>query len=267
MGGRVTNINNVVVNTLAMAFVVTLFVFAFTWIIFDFQGSANSLKDTWAIITSLLSALTTLIASYIAYVIYSQWRLQAEYGSKIQDLKEVINNLYEIKNEILKLRSQKVALDLILLLRNIAHDEYENRKNEVENLTSGLRTLEKLFNTQLILEKLSANILILYSEDKGYERFNKNLKELLEIINFFSVDYSSLTNNFFHKNLINDDLQAWYDYSIKVSNLLFQARELLSDTKIIINDVDPMISFDTLVTALLADVQLMTQNKIKYHSD
>lgn len=262
-----TNINNIVLNTLAMTFVATLFLFAFTWIIFDFQGSAISLKDTWTIVASLLSALTTLMASYIAYLIYSQWRLQAEYGSKIQDLKEVVNNLYEIKNEILNLRSQRVVLDLLLLIRNIEHDEYENREDEIKNLTSSLRALEKLFNTKLILEKLNANILILYSKDEGYEGFNKNLKELLGIVNSFLVDYSNLTNNIFHKNLIKDDLQAWYDYSIKVSNLLFQARKLLSDTKIIINDADPMILFDNFVIALLADVQVMTQNQIEYRPD
>lgn len=260
MGGKMTNINNIVANTLAIAFVVTLFLFAFTWIIFDFQGSAISLKDTWTIVASLLSALATLIASYIAYLIYSQWRLQAEYSSKIQDLKELVNNLHEIKNEILNLRSQRVALDLLLLIRNIKHDEYENRKDEIRNLASSLRTLEKLFHIQLLLEKLDTSILILYSKDKGYKEVNKNLKDILEFVDSFSFEYSKLINNISQKNLIGYDLQAWYDYSIKVSNLMFQLRDLLSHTDIKITDSNPMELFDDSLSALIENIEIMAKN-------
>jgi len=40
-------------NVVAVSFVSLLFIFALTWIIFDFNGSSSSLKDTWSIVGSV----------------------------------------------------------------------------------------------------------------------------------------------------------------------------------------------------------------------
>jgi len=79
------DIKNIVANTIAGTILALLFLFAFTWIIFDFQSSANSLKDTWSIVSSLFGGLTTLAASYVALLIYSGWK-NIEKFKAIQDL-------------------------------------------------------------------------------------------------------------------------------------------------------------------------------------
>lgn len=79
------NIKDSVTKTIAITFIILLFLFAFTWIIFDFQGSDDSLKDTWSIVSSLFSGLTTLAASYVALLIYGGWK-NVEKFKAIQDL-------------------------------------------------------------------------------------------------------------------------------------------------------------------------------------
>ena len=70
------SIKNKILNCFAIAFVSTLFIFAFTWIIFDFQNSANALKDTWSIVSSLFGGIATLIAAYIASLYFNDWKEQ-----------------------------------------------------------------------------------------------------------------------------------------------------------------------------------------------
>lgn len=68
------NIQDSVIKTIAITFIVILFLFAFTWIIFDFQGSSNSLKDTWGIVSSLFGGMATLAAAYIASILFNDWK-------------------------------------------------------------------------------------------------------------------------------------------------------------------------------------------------
>ncbi|HEC0627574.1 hypothetical protein PX012_16770 [Acinetobacter baumannii] len=69
-------------NVVAVSFVSLLFIFALTWIIFDFNGSSSSLKDTWSIVGSVFGGITTLAAAYIALVIYENWKV--EYNKNIE---------------------------------------------------------------------------------------------------------------------------------------------------------------------------------------
>ena len=90
------NIRTPVLSILAFTFIVLLFVFAFTWIIFDFQGSSSSLKDTWSIVSSVFGGIATLVAAYIALFLYSDWR-QAE---KFNAAKEALISLTKLKSYI-----------------------------------------------------------------------------------------------------------------------------------------------------------------------
>lgn len=69
-------INNLIGNIAAISFVSLLFVFALTWIIFDFNGSSSSLKDTWSIVGSIFGGITTLAAAYIASRLFNDWKEQ-----------------------------------------------------------------------------------------------------------------------------------------------------------------------------------------------
>lgn len=84
-------IKGIVANTIAIAFIGLLFLFVLTWIIFDFQDSSTSLKDTWTIVSSLFGGITTLIAAYIAALLYSDWKDPHNSTIETQHKKEILS--------------------------------------------------------------------------------------------------------------------------------------------------------------------------------
>ena len=95
-----------ILNCFAIAFVSTLFIFAFTWIIFDFQNSDNTLKDTWGIVSSLFGGITTLIAAYIASLLFNDWRVQKTYELEKEYIEKLSVCLFEIYQSIFSQSSQ-----------------------------------------------------------------------------------------------------------------------------------------------------------------
>lgn len=74
------DIKSIAANTASITFVSLIFLFAFTWVIFDFHRVDNSLKDTWSIVSSLFGGAATLAAAYIASLVYGEWRLQESFN-------------------------------------------------------------------------------------------------------------------------------------------------------------------------------------------
>ena len=89
-------INNLIGNIAAISFVSLLFVFALTWIIFDFNGSSSSLKDTWSIVGSIFGGITTLAAAYIAYYLYDDWRKPHNLSIETEHKKEILKIIRKI---------------------------------------------------------------------------------------------------------------------------------------------------------------------------
>lgn len=87
---ELNNIKDFVAKTLVITFIILLFLFAFTWIIFDFQNSSDSIKDTWSIVSSLFSGIATLIAAYIAYTLYVDWRTPHDLNIETEYKKEIL---------------------------------------------------------------------------------------------------------------------------------------------------------------------------------
>lgn len=92
-----TNTRSIVANTLSIVFVTSLFVLAFTWIIFDYTESSKSLKDAWDITGSFFGGITTLVAAYIATQLFNDWRDQhnksvdSQFCMKIYDFIDFAN--------------------------------------------------------------------------------------------------------------------------------------------------------------------------------
>lgn len=116
-------IKDKILNCFAIAFISLLFLFAFTWIIFYFQSSANSLKDTWTIVSSLFGGIATLTAAYIASLLFSDWRDNYNANIRRTLIEEALHscNLHEanIFESIEKVGSVKAKLQF----------ELESRKN------------------------------------------------------------------------------------------------------------------------------------------
>lgn len=73
---RSMKLNNLISNIAAITFISLLFIFALTWIIFDFNDSSSALKDTWSIIGSVFGGFATLVAAYIASQLFNDWKEQ-----------------------------------------------------------------------------------------------------------------------------------------------------------------------------------------------
>lgn len=89
------NLKDIFHRIVAITFLVLLFIIAFTWIIFDFQSSSSSLKDSLGITSSLFGGITTIVAAYVAIVIYDGWKI--EYNKNIE--KEfIVKTLTSLEN-------------------------------------------------------------------------------------------------------------------------------------------------------------------------
>lgn len=75
-----------------LSFVSLLFLFSFLWIIFDFNKSPNSLKDTWTILSSLFGGYATLIAAYVATQLFNDWRDSHNANIKNNLIEKVLNS-------------------------------------------------------------------------------------------------------------------------------------------------------------------------------
>ncbi|WP_151789815.1 hypothetical protein [Acinetobacter nosocomialis] len=83
-------------NVVAVSFVSLLFIFALTWIIFDFNGSSSSLKDTWSIVGSVFGGITTLAAAYIAYSLYDDWVKPHNLNIETEHKKDILKIIRKI---------------------------------------------------------------------------------------------------------------------------------------------------------------------------
>ncbi|MGQ1242854.1 hypothetical protein ACT4VI_05255 [Acinetobacter baumannii] len=88
--------NNLVENIAAISFVSLLFVFALTWIIFDFNGSSSSLKDSLSIVGSVFGGITTLAAAYVAYYLYDDWKNPHNLSIETEHKKEILKVIRKI---------------------------------------------------------------------------------------------------------------------------------------------------------------------------
>ncbi|AKQ30323.1 hypothetical protein [Acinetobacter baumannii] len=89
-------IKNLIENVIAISFVSLLFVFALTWVIFNFNDSSSALKDTWSIVGSIFGGITTLAAAYIAYYLYDDWRKPHNINIETDYKKEILKVIRKI---------------------------------------------------------------------------------------------------------------------------------------------------------------------------
>ncbi|WP_151752521.1 hypothetical protein [Acinetobacter bereziniae] len=83
-------------NTIAFAVVFSLFIIAFTWIIFDFNSSSSSLKDSLSIATGIFGGVATLAAAYIATHLYEDWRVSQTAINRAELAKNTQLSLYSL---------------------------------------------------------------------------------------------------------------------------------------------------------------------------
>jgi hypothetical protein len=169
-------------NIISLLFMALLFIFAFTWIVFDFQESASSIKDSWAIVASVFGGFSTLTAAYVAYSLYDDWKKPHN-----------LNIENEHKQEILKIIRKITPLEYKYdrLVSNYYH--YHNQPDRIMPIDIKNKDLDEL--TSYINELLG----------------------LLEELFFITQDkkITDLKNHYYHYAQL-------YNYILSRSNYLFK---------------------------------------------
>lgn len=169
------DVKNIVANTIAITCVGLLFLFAFTWIIFNFQGSATSLKDTWSIVSSLFGGIATLAAAYIASILFNDWRVQENEIFK-RDLAHAIYN-------------DMGTLLSMLLVKHEKHDINEIQI-QFQKINHSLLLYSK---KELKIKRLIIDFGVIYTKQIGiYENHKKNnealkIKDSMDFLNEYSA--------------------------------------------------------------------------------
>lgn len=173
------DLKNLVPNIISVCILILLFLIAFTWIIFEFSNSSNSLKDSLSIVSSLFGGIATLAAAYVGSMLFNDWKEQHNktvISSLSQDLLitiskdiELIVNIFSFvkgKDPNIPLTNEKILLELL---------------NKIEDVNK---------NCMLISSKALTIYDLTNDEDFNSLRFSYHhgMNELLKIIHKVATD-------------------------------------------------------------------------------
>jgi len=176
-------INNLIGNIIAISFVSLLFTFAFTWIIFDFSGSSSSLKDTWSIVSSIFGGVTTLVAAYIAYCLYDDWRKPHNLSIETEHKKEILKIIRKISPIESKYNQ--------LISNHFIYQDQPNRTVPIELDQNELKEFLKNINELLgLLDEL-----YFITQDKNIENLTDRYLNYVQLYNFILIRSEYLYKN------------------------------------------------------------------------
>lgn len=208
-----SNIKDSIAKTLAITFIITLFLFAFTWIIFNFQNSSDALKDTWGIVSSLFSGISTLIAAYIAYTLYVDWRTPHD-----------LNIETEYKKEILRVIRKLSPLEFTYDRLVSNHFLYKSNPEFTIPININNEELEKLGDYINELLGLLDELYII-TRDKNIELLKKQYFHYAQLYSFILV-----RANYLYKNKEKDELISFLGTELKFNYTNIEGRDCTSYT-------------------------------------
>lgn len=168
-------IKDSVSNVLSISFVALLFLLAFTWIVFDFNNSSSSLKDTLSIVSSFFGGITTLIAAYIASLLFNDWKE----AQRFDIAKNVLIELIKLKSHIDKnYQNARNHLDSYLLENQYPPPSTDFINQRIKAAKACLPEREKhIFDAKILLTALyekidiyqiTCNEILIKEEDRDF---------------------------------------------------------------------------------------------------
>lgn len=154
---------------------ICFFCFASSWILFEFKGSSNSLKDTWSIVSSLFSGGAALIAAYIASLLFNDWKEQHNKSILSNEAKIIFRKISE---SYLLLATYNKSLDQ--MLGNFVAFSISNIGKSIEPLVS--------FNQEIIVD-------LKYFEDLSSE---SKLNSMIKAYNNLVSQHVDYLDNYIH---------------------------------------------------------------------
>lgn len=222
------NIEDSVAKTIAITFIIILFLFAFTWIVFDFQESSSSLKDTWSIVSSLFGGITTLAAAYIAFFLYKEWRVETDYDHKLQFLSKLIDHVFNIKNEISNIRAQKELLESLLTRLVIIKDNNISNEDKLLKINNDIknRNFASISNLIKLMNETEKTVisLCLFDNKEESKKLLENFDELSMYVESFQAAYSKLTSSYI-KYEFDQQTDELIEQAFFCSNLFYRLRD------------------------------------------
>lgn len=191
-----SDIQSKIFNVIAATVVFIVFCFTSSWILFEFKGSATSLKDTWSIVSSLFSGATTLVAAYIASLLFNDWRDEKNYDLENQHLTSILLGLRDIHAELLEMQSSSKTIQ---------------RTNEILISYSAFITRQRL-DIQNTINKLKADLTI-YSKITGHTNLLDLLADLQENCKTYDNQYNQLIHHYYRGYL--DELYGYFNENKK----------------------------------------------------
>lgn len=203
---------NIVVNALAIVLIATLFVLAFTWIIIDYNGSSESLKDAWDITGSFFGGITTLLAAYIASRLFNDWRDQ----HKVNFYEKFY---YDFRDKAFYLNEAYRPIKEILLDKN----------NDIQDpdLLKRYSTLKSDFmvKADYVIQILDDFLYLIKNDDDSlFNTFVIYRNDLSETMAFFQInDPLAIDNKYISQSLIDNNVK-----NRKIEKGVLGLKELLS---------------------------------------
>lgn len=197
------NTQIIIVNTLAVVIIATLFFFALTFILFNFFKIETSLKDTWSTLGSFFGGITTLSAAYIASLLFNDWKEQHNKEIEIKFISKVLECFEQFDLKITKMFQfdyltidvalrhdifirECVALELDVRIIKVKYEDYHNYlgqsmpESHKDIFIILQRSLKRLKDTNDIVEKRRLiKYRIIHDLFEFNEQYEKNIRSIL----------------------------------------------------------------------------------------
>lgn len=189
-----SEIKGIVANTIAITFASLLFLFAFTWIIFDFNGSSTSLKDTLGIVGSVFGGISTLAAAYIGSKLFNNWRDQENFNRAKDIHDEAVIVIIESAKLLSSLRTELTIIETTYKNKLITAQEDQKLGSQLSS-----RTKDVVIGLQSITHDISVKILMDYSESINSD--DSKLKFVFNVV----LDLNDFAKKLAHDRGVNEN--------------------------------------------------------------
>lgn len=191
-----SDIQTKIFNVIAATVAIVVFCFASSWILFEFNGSATSLKDTWSIVSSLFGGVATLVAAYIASLLFNDWREIKNHDIQINYVLVIKKQVQDILNRINSNRTQFYMWKIKIRRETFTMVELRQLSNEIWEFEHEI----VVYLNQLILDMNELHYVIYKKpEDPKTNDLRKKIESLNKIgireDNFHKVWEERITTN------------------------------------------------------------------------
>lgn len=200
-------IKDIVQTVIFLCCLIIMPVFAFSYFLYD----QTSLKDyeiiekSFTVMIGIFGGTATLVAAYIASLLFNDWRLQKDHDTKTTYLNNAIQSLSEIHVSLIICRDnannlKKIGSNLILMSEYIESFSKSHNKLLI-SIYSNLVVAEKIFGNKNLLDNYNKYDKYIYEFDNYNQKLLRKYKTYFYYyINTYSADKSKTNISLFRSH-------------------------------------------------------------------